>query len=100
MFKTIVRSVVQEELVEVEKRMNKKTDQQFSEVEKKLTKNLTRDLTEVIEDKIEAPFLKYRNEIMTKLDGIAGSLKALHEENVIHQGKHDEIDELLQHRTN
>ena len=53
------------------------------------------DLREEIKDAIEESFLKYRNEIVTKLDGIAGSLQKHDEEHTIHQGQHDEITERL-----
>lgn len=51
--------------------------------------------TEELKLFIDDTFRKYKDEILTALDPVAGELKKLREEQTIHQGQHDRIDERL-----
>ena len=86
-FATQIEKKVKDEVHLAEERIGKKVKDEARWSEQRIE--------ESIESKIEAPFLKYRNEIMTKLDNIAGMLQKQDEEYTIHQGQHDEISERL-----
>lgn len=73
-FKTIVRSVVKEELVKSEAR-------------------LSQNLMDKIDEKFEKTFNKYKNETVNKLDRVINELKRGYEELTAHLGKHDRIEE-------
>ena len=75
-FKTIVRGVVQEELVKSEAR-------------------LTENLMDKIDEKFEKTFIKYKNETVNKLDGVIKELKRGYEELTAHTGRHDVIEERI-----
>ena len=75
-FKTIVRGVVQEELVKSEAR-------------------LTENLMDKIDEKFEKTFIKYKNETVNKLDGVIKELKRGYEELTAHTGRHDATEERL-----
>lgn len=80
-FKSIVRNVVQEELVKSEKRLERR---------------LTLSLMEKIDDKFETSFTKYRNETVNKLDKVIGELKKGYEELTAHLGRHDATEKRLE----
>lgn len=61
-FKTMVRSVVKEELTTVEKRLDDKWNWRFTQLEERF-------------DSLEDKFSKFRDEIMTGIDQITGMFK-------------------------
>ena len=71
-FKTIVRGVVQEELVKTEKRLEKNLDRKFE--------GLTQNLTEGIKDLFDESFTRFKNATVNKLDAVIGELKKGYEE--------------------
>lgn len=83
-FKSIVRGVVREELVVMEKRQDKKFD------------NLTRNVTEKIDEKFDENFIKYRDEVLTKMDKAIAEMKKKNEEIAVHAGQHAQINDRLE----
>src|SRR3989338_7160690 len=79
-FKSIVRGVVQEELVKSEKRLETR---------------LTRNLTEKIDEKFEENYVKYRDEVLTKMDKAIAEMKKNNEEIAVHSGQHTQINDRL-----
>lgn len=51
-------------------------------------------LSDQIENKIEKPFYTYRNEIMTKIDGLAGRLLKQDQKDTIHDGQHERLSDI------
>ncbi len=97
--------LLDEKLEGVEKRLDqrlgKRLDEKLEGVERRLGKKVEDEvrlaehrLDESISTKIETPFLTYRNKIMTRLDGIAGSLKKNQEEDAAHQLQHENLSDL------
>ncbi len=74
-FKSIVRTVVREELGVVEKR-------------------LKTDLIETFVAKVDDVFRRYRDDTLTKLDTAIGKLKAIQEEQAAHQLQHDTLSDI------
>jgi len=82
-FKSIVRTVVREEMGGAEKRLDRRFE------------ILTQDVLDKIDDKFEDSFTKYRDETLTKLDKILGEVKKRNEESTAHIGSHREINNRL-----
>ncbi|OGG10543.1 hypothetical protein A2699_06275 [Candidatus Gottesmanbacteria bacterium RIFCSPHIGHO2_01_FULL_43_15] len=87
-FVNIVRGVVREEMRGFEKRQEVK----FNQLEQKLINKID----EKINEKFEESFAKYRNETLTKLDAAIARLDKRHEEQIAHDGQHEEIGERLE----
>lgn len=79
-FKTIVRSVVKEELV-------------IFKVEFK--QELKHELKEEIRGLFDINYAKYRDDVLTKLDKAIGELKKGNEEQALHSGQHQETNDRL-----
>lgn len=105
-FKTIVRSVVKEELVKSEKRLEQslvqRIDQKFGLLSQHLTERIDgkieRKFTVLTENLIEHMnqlFAKYRDETLTKLDTVISKLQKTNEEQTIHTGQHEASEERL-----
>lgn len=74
-FKSIVRTVMREELGVVEKR-------------------LKADLIETFVEKVDESFRQYRDDVLTKLDEPIGKLKATQEEQAAHQLQHENLHDI------
>ncbi len=85
-FKTIIRTVLHEELEVVEKRLR----EELEVVEKRLK----RDLVETFAEKVDAIFRKYRDDTLTKLDTAIGKLQTANDQQNIHQGQHDDLTDI------
>src|SRR3990170_4646857 len=72
-FKSVVRGVVQEELVKSEKRLMEKIDEKFDE-----------------------NFTKYRDDVLTKMDKAIAEMKKNNEEIAVHSGQHAQINDRLE----
>ncbi len=51
-------------------------------------------LTQTIELKTASPIQQHRNEMLTMKDEIVGEIKAMREEQISHQGQHQELNDL------
>ena len=76
-FKSVVRGVVQEELVKSEKR-----------------------LMEKIDDKFDDNYTSYRDDVLTKMDKAIAEMKKNNEEIAVHAGQHTEINDRLENLEN
>ncbi len=95
-FKSIVREVVQEELKPIKSDIQgiKQTMATKKHVEDRIRQS-TAAQTEELKLFIDDTFRKFKNEILTALDPVAGELNTFREEQTIHQGQHDRIDTRL-----
>lgn len=89
-FKTVVRSVVREELGKFEEQVEK----QFHKIDERFDKN--ESWLERLDQKIDSTFRRYRDDILTKLDEMMGELKAIREEQAAQLGLHRDVEERVE----
>ncbi|MBI4067487.1 hypothetical protein HY407_03815 [Candidatus Gottesmanbacteria bacterium] len=82
-FKKIVREVVRDEILPVEKRLNARMDIKLEGFKEEIVSEVKGLLT-----KLRSDFAKMKDEIV-------GELKGMREEFTMHQGQHDEIKDRL-----
>lgn len=88
-FQTIVRDVVKEELVPVNKRFDS-IDRKFDSVDRRF------DGIEEKLEQIEDTFQKFRNDIIDHIDHFVGEIKTYREEQTINAGQHQRFDDRLE----
>ncbi len=96
-FKTVVRTVMREELGVVEKRLEKNLTQKIEEKIVDLKEDLTRKnnvLREDLKEALDASFRQYRDDVLTKLDEPIGKLKTTQEEQAAHQLQHENLSDI------
>lgn len=92
-FKTIVRTVVREELAPVETRLNEKIDRKFEQFEERLDSRFLA-FEERMDEKLDNSFRKYRDDVMKGIDKVMGELQTIRQEQTMHQGQHQDFHEV------
>lgn len=98
-FKSIVRGVVQEELIKTEKRLDKKFENLTLDLTEKIDEKFetaSRDLTEKIDEKFDENFTKYRDDVLTKMDKAIAEMNKNNEEIAVHSRQHAQINDRLE----
>ncbi len=96
--KTVVREVVKEELAVFGDKLRKELkeeNQSFQKEVKEENRNFRKELREQLREDNELLFARYRDEVTTKLDEAVGRLKKTQEEQAVHAGQHEEINQRL-----
>lgn len=89
-FKTVVRSVIKDELKPIKEEIEK--------VEKRLGEKLEgveARLNESLDEKIDKSFRQYRDDVLTGLDPLMGEIKAVREEQAAHTLNHEDINDRI-----
>lgn len=90
-------SKISQLLDERDKRLDQKLDEKLKGVREDVKDQIRwaeQRIGDRIEDKLDETFRKYRDEVLTFKDEVVGEVKAMREEQTIHQGQHDNLTDL------
>lgn len=92
-FKDIVRTVVREELIPVDRRLDR-VEERLNRLE--TGQNKLEDRIIAFEERMEAAFQKFRSDIFDHIDPLVGEIRTYREEQAVNAGQHQRFDERLE----